>query len=63
MIPWHVDYDVNYGVRCIVPIYGNDNVINLFKRNNKIDIFVINKKKMKMIYRSLGNALTKPART
>ena len=26
MIPWHVDYDVNYGVRCIVPIFGNDNV-------------------------------------
>jgi len=39
MIPWHVDYDVNYGVRCIVPIYGNDNVINLFKRDNKIEAY------------------------
>ena len=41
MIPWHVDYDVNYGVRCIVPIYGNDNVINLFKRDNKIEAYTL----------------------
>ena len=39
MIPWHVDYDVNYGVRCIVPIHGNDNVINLFKRDDKIEAY------------------------
>lgn len=39
MIPWHVDYDVSYGVRCIVPIYGDNNVINLFKRNNKIEAY------------------------
>ena len=26
-IPWHVDYDVSYGVRVIVPIYGDNNVI------------------------------------
>ena len=36
-IPFHVDYDVNYGVRCIVPIYGSDNVVNLFKRNKPND--------------------------
>ena len=41
MIPWHVDYDVSYGVRCIVPIYGSDNVINLFKRDNKIEAYVL----------------------
>ena len=41
MIPWHVDYDVNYGVRCIVPIYGSDNVINLFKRDNKIEAYTL----------------------
>ena len=41
MIPWHVDYDVNYGVRCIVPIYGNDNIINLFKRDNKIEAYAL----------------------
>ena len=41
MIPLHVDYDVNYGVRCIVPIYGDDNVINLFKRDNKIEAFTL----------------------
>jgi len=41
MIPWHVDYDVNYGVRCIVPIYGNDNVINLFKRDDKIEAYTL----------------------
>lgn len=39
MIPWHVDYDVSYGVRCIVPIYGGDNVVNLFKRDNKIEAY------------------------
>jgi len=38
-IPFHVDYDVNYGVRCIVPIYGDKNVINLFKRNDKIEAY------------------------
>ena len=38
-IPWHVDYDVSYGVRVIVPIYGDNNVINLFKRNNKIEAY------------------------
>ena len=41
MIPWHVDYDVNYGVRCIVPIYGSENVINLFKRDNKIEAYTL----------------------
>ena len=38
-IPWHVDYDVSYGVRVIVPIYGDSNVINLFKRDNKIEAY------------------------
>tara|TARA_B100000085_G_scaffold260130_1_gene263424 strand:- start:573 stop:1196 length:624 start_codon:yes stop_codon:yes gene_type:complete len=38
-IPFHVDYDVNYGVRCIVPIYGDKNVINLFKRDGKIEAY------------------------
>ena len=33
MIPWHVDYDVSYAVRCICPVYGGKNVINLFKRD------------------------------
>ena len=41
MIPWHVDYDVNYGVRCIVPIHGSDNVINLFKRDDKIEAYTL----------------------
>lgn len=38
-IPFHVDYDVNYAVRCIVPIYGDSQVINLFKRDNKIESY------------------------
>ena len=41
MIPWHVDYDVSYGVRCIVPIYGSQNVINLFKRNDKLEAYTL----------------------
>jgi hypothetical protein len=39
MIPWHVDYDVNYAVRCIVPVYGGSNVVNLFKRNGKLEAY------------------------
>lgn len=39
MIPWHVDYDVSYGVRCIIPVYGGDNVINLFKRDGNIEAY------------------------
>tara|TARA_B100000902_G_scaffold392735_1_gene445620 strand:- start:668 stop:1354 length:687 start_codon:yes stop_codon:yes gene_type:complete len=41
MIPWHVDYDVNYGVRCIIPIYGSDNVVNLFKRDNEVQAYTL----------------------
>lgn len=38
-IPFHVDYDVNYAVRCIVPIFGNKQVINLFRRDGKIEAY------------------------
>ena len=41
MIPWHVDYNVNYGVRCIVPIYGNENIVNLFKRDSKVEAYTL----------------------
>jgi len=39
VIPFHVDYDVSYAVRCIVPIYSDSNVINLFKRNDKLEAY------------------------
>lgn len=39
IIPFHVDYDVSYAVRCICPIYGGDNVVNLFKRNNQLEAY------------------------
>jgi hypothetical protein len=39
MIPFHVDYDVSYAVRCICPIYGGENVVNLFKRNNQLEAY------------------------
>ena len=39
MIPFHVDYDVSYAVRCVCPIYGGNNVVNLFKRNNKLEAY------------------------
>lgn len=39
VIPFHVDYDVSYAVRCIVPIYGDDNVVNLFKRDNAVEAY------------------------
>lgn len=38
-IPFHVDYDVSYAVRCICPIYSDKNVINLFKRDSKIEAY------------------------
>lgn len=39
IIPFHVDYDVNYAVRCICPIYGGDNVVNVFKRHGKLEAY------------------------
>lgn len=38
-IPFHVDYDISYAVRCIIPIYGDGNVVNLFKRDGKIEAY------------------------
>lgn len=38
-IPFHVDYDVSYAVRVICPIYGGKNVINLFRRDNKLEAY------------------------
>ncbi len=38
-IPFHVDYDISYAVRCIVPIYGDRNVVNLFRRDNKLEAY------------------------
>jgi len=38
-IPFHVDYDVSYGVRVIIPIYTNDKVINLFSRAGEIEAY------------------------
>jgi hypothetical protein len=40
-IPFHVDYDVSYAVRCICPIFSDDNVINLFKRDGKVEAHVL----------------------
>mgnify|MGYP001395297918 FL=1 len=40
-IPFHVDYDVSYGVRCICPIYGDKNVINLFRREGKLEAYTL----------------------
>jgi len=39
MIPWHVDYDVSYAVRCIVPVYGGNHVVNLFKRDGSLKAY------------------------
>lgn len=38
-IPFHVDYDVNYAVRCIIPIWGDRNVINLFRRDGELEAY------------------------
>jgi aspartyl/asparaginyl beta-hydroxylase (cupin superfamily) len=39
VIPFHIDYDVSYAVRCICPIYGDRNVINLFRRDDKLEAY------------------------
>lgn len=36
-IPFHVDYNVDYAVRCICPIYTDAKVVNQFKRNGEIE--------------------------
>jgi hypothetical protein len=41
MIPFHVDYDVSYAVRCVVPIYGGSNIVNLFKRDGKLEAYTL----------------------
>lgn len=38
-IPFHVDYDVSYAVRCICPIYGDNNVVNLFRRDDNLEAY------------------------
>ena len=40
-IPFHVDYDVGYAVRCICPIYSDDMVINKFRRDGKEEEYVL----------------------
>ncbi len=40
-IPFHVDYDVSYAVRCICPIYSDDLVINQFKRDGEIEEYIL----------------------
>ncbi len=40
-IPFHVDYDVNYAVRCICPIYSDVNVKNQWKREGQIEEYVL----------------------
>jgi len=39
VIPFHVDYDVSYAVRCICPIYTDRNVVNLFRRDDKLEAY------------------------
>jgi len=38
-IPFHVDYDVSYAVRCIVPIYSDKDVVNLFRRDGQLEAY------------------------
>lgn len=40
-IPFHVDYDVNYAVRCICPIYSDRNVVNVFRRDDKLEAYTL----------------------
>jgi hypothetical protein len=39
VIPFHVDYDVSYAVRCICPIYTDRNVVNLFRRDDQLEAY------------------------
>jgi len=51
-IPFHVDYNVDYAVRCIYPIETDKNVKNLFKRKNKIEEY--NLKAGKIYFLNVG---------
>jgi hypothetical protein len=37
VIPLHVDYDVSYGVRVIIPVYTSEEVTNIFKKDGTIE--------------------------
>lgn len=41
VIPYHVDYDVSYAVRCIIPIYTSTSVLNYFKRDGKVETYLL----------------------
>jgi len=40
-IPFHVDYDTTYAVRCIVPIFSDGLVKNLWKRDGAVEEYVL----------------------
>ncbi len=40
-IPFHVDYDTSYAVRCICPIYSDNLVVNQWKRDDKIEEYIL----------------------
>ena len=40
-ISWHIDYDPTYATRIIIPIYTNDNIINLFKVRKDIEEYIL----------------------
>jgi len=40
-ITFHIDYDPSYATRIIVPIYTNNNVINLFKVRKDIEEYIL----------------------
>lgn len=40
-IPFHVDYDTTYAVRCICPIFTDSLVVNQWKRNDVIEEYVL----------------------
>ena len=40
-ITFHIDYDPSYATRIIVPIYTNNNVVNLFKVRKNIEEYIL----------------------
>lgn len=40
-IPFHVDYDTSYAVRCICPIYSDELVVNQWKRDGNVEEYIL----------------------
>ena len=54
---YHIDYDPTYAVRCVVPIYTNKNVKNLFRINGKEETYFLEEGKAYFLNTGIEHAV------